>query len=192
MKRFCLFLFILFLILPSRPGHAQPSMNVSEYEVKAAFLYHFAKFVEWPSTAVHDTTLPFLIGILGKDPFGSVLDKLIGSKSVKGKKILIRRFGDLSGLTYCQLLFIANSEKQVLPQIFERLRGAATLTVGEMEGFTDSQGMVQFVMKDNHVHFMINVDASEAAGLKLSSKLLNLAVGVKKKPGNGGGNDPYG
>jgi hypothetical protein len=187
MKRLCLFSFILVSMLTSRTVHAQTGMNVSEYEVKAAFLYNFAKFVEWPSSTAQDTTLPFLIGILGKDPFGSILDQWIGPKSVKGRKLLIRRFNDLSGLTFCHLLFISNSERSNLPQIFEKLHGANTLTVGEMEGFMEKQGMIQFVMRDNRVHFMINVDASEAAGLKLSSKLLNLAVGLKKKPGNGAG-----
>jgi hypothetical protein len=185
MKRLCLFSIILISFFASRPSHAQQSVNVSEYEVKAAFLYNFAKFVEWPSSAVQDTTLPFLIGILGRDPFGTILDQLIGPKSVKGKKMLIRRFNDAAGLTYCHLLFISNSERLNLPQILEKLRGATTLIVGEMEGFADSQGMVQFVIKDNRVRFMINVDASEEAGLKLSSKLLNLAVGVKKRSGNG-------
>jgi hypothetical protein len=187
MKRFFLFLIIASLFFASAPIRAQEIMRVSEYEVKAAFLFNFAKFVEWPAGATQDTSCCFYIGILGRDPFGPVLDRLIGSKNVKNKKILIRRFNDPCDLEFCHLLFISNSERPNWNAIREKLRGARTLTVGEMEGFTDNRGMIQFVMIDDRVHFLINADAAENAGLKLSSKLLNLAVGVKRKSVKGNG-----
>ncbi|HEX9933563.1 MAG TPA: YfiR family protein [bacterium] len=168
-------------------AYAQEDVLVSEYEVKAAFLYNFAKFVEWPTSAVRDTTSPFVIGVLGRDPFGAILDQVIGSKSIKGKRLVIRRFSDWTGLSFCHLLFVSSSERTNLSLILEKLSRSCTLTVAEMEGFTENRGMVQFVMRDNRIHFMINAVAADEAGLKLSSKLLNLAVGVKKKSGNGGG-----
>lgn len=181
MKRSCFFIVIWIGCFIQTTVLAQESLIVSEYEVKAAFLYNFAKFVEWPAGVMGDSTVPFMIGILGNNSFGSVLDHVVGSKTVKGRRIVIRQFNGLQDLKFCHLLFISNSERNQLFHVMERIGEASTLTVGEMDGFIDKDGMIQFMMKGNRIHFSINLDAAEKARLKLSSKLLNLALTIVKK-----------
>ena len=152
-----------------------------EYEVKAAFLYSFATFVEWPEDAVPESGGTFIIGVLGTDPFGPLLDKIAASKTVRGKPIAVRRFATIDDYTPCHVLFVARSERERLPAIVERLRGAAVLVVGDGAGFAEAGATVNLVIEKNKVRFEINQAAAERAGLKVSSKLLRLARHVKDK-----------
>jgi hypothetical protein len=151
-----------------------------EYPVKAAFLYHFVEFVEWPlASPLPPSTIT--IGVLGKDPFGDVLDKAILKKVVAGRTLTIRRFAGLAALEPCAILFISSSEMPLLPEILQRLQGASVLTVGEADRFARRGGMIGFVLEDNRVKLEVNRAAAEKAGLQLSSKLL--AVSRLVKPG---------
>lgn len=151
----------------------------SEYQMKAAFLYHFAKFVEWPPRAFSDATEPLCVGILGEDPFGDALEQIFKNNTVAGRRVLIQRSDTLERLRNCQIVFISLSQKRHLPQIFRSLEHARVLTIGEASDFSRQGGMIGFTMHDSRVRFEINVDATARAGLRISSKLLNLATIVR-------------
>ena len=145
-----------------------------EYLVKAAFLYNFARFVDWPADSFKDPQSPFEICILGKDPFGKALDS-IKNKAVKGRAMRIRMCRTMGEVGGCHLLFISASEKRNLNPILNALKNSNTLTVSEMEMFAQSGGMINFIMVGNKVHFEINPEAAEAHQLKISSQILKLA-----------------
>lgn len=164
------------------PGLAAEDEAVTrEYEVKAAFLYNFATFIEWPKGAVPDAGDTFVIGVFGEDPFGAVLDAIAASKTVQGKRIVVRRFTAIEDYMPCHILFVARSEHKRLAEILERLAGAPVLIVGENAGFAETGGIVNLVIEDNKVRFEINQNAAQRAGLKISSKLLRLARIVEDK-----------
>jgi len=148
----------------------------SEYQLKAAFIYNFAKFIDWPAEAFKDDRSPFIIGILGDDPFGNNLERTVAGKMINTHPITIQNFREAGDATKCHLLFISNSKKEQLPEIIKKLHGATVLTVGETERFVETGGMINFVNEDKKVRFQINDDATKAAKLKLSSKLLSLAL----------------
>jgi hypothetical protein len=146
----------------------------SEYQVKAVFLYNFAKFVEWPEQDVADGRL--LLCIFGADPFGQDIDTSIDGKTVRGKRLTVTRMGVGDELRRCQILFVPAAELIQWPLIFEELRGAPVLTVGEGDGFAARGGMINFLIEDRKVRFEINPTASQVAGVRISSQLLKLAT----------------
>ena len=164
----------LALLLPADAG-AQASQP-SEYQVKAAFLFNFAKFVEWPPETFAGETSPLVIGILGDNPFGTDLERTVAGKLINNRPITIRSFPTAAEAANCHILFISSSEKKRLPDIIQSLHGTAVLTVGETDQFIASGGMVNFVQEASKIRFQINDDAAKAARLKISSKLLTLAV----------------
>jgi hypothetical protein len=167
------------LLLAPAPGLRSSERDpLPEYPVKAAFLYHFVEFVEWPRGSPLPPT-KVTIGVLGRDPFGEVLDKAILKKVVQGRTLTIRRFASIDALEPCQILFISTSEMAHLPQILERLQGAAVLTVGEADRFARRGGMIGFVLEDDRVRLEVNRAAADKAGLQVSSKLLAVARVVK-------------
>jgi hypothetical protein len=135
---------------------AQSAPN--EYEVKAACLYNFLKYVEWPAPAFAAADNPWIIGVLGEDPFGTV-----------------RRAAQLEDITPCQLLFLGRSEKGRVKKVLANLQGASTLTVSEFETFAEQWGIINFVMSGEKIRFEINLSAAQRAGLKMSPKLLDVA-----------------
>lgn len=152
--------------------------TASEYEIKAAFLYNFAKFVEWPPSTFTDSKQPFNICVLGADPFGHLLDDAVLGKNIAGHPVFNTRSRLLRDLPDCHIIFVSGSPRVPLSDVLNKLRGKNVLLVGESEDFAVSGGTVQFVLEGNHVRFVINLDAAERAGLKISSKLLALAVVV--------------
>ena len=161
-----------------------PATSASEYQIKAAFLYNFAKFIEWPAEVFHGAGTPMVIGIVGDDPFGSILDQTVNGKTANGRELVVRRFKSHQDLNACHILFISPSEKKRLPQILERLKGTSVLTISEVDHFAQHGGIINFVMEGNKVHFEINVDMAERARLKISAKLLTLARVVRgESPG---------
>ena len=169
------------VLLGSRPVAAAP-IAASEYEVKAAFLYNFIKFVEWPPKAFPAQNSPIIIGVLADDdPFlgpGSrvnLLDHTVDGKIINDRKIVVQHSSRINDLRNCQLLFISKSERNRLKEIFASIHGMNILTVGETDNFCQSGGAINFIMHEGKVRFEINVTAAEKAGLKISSKLLNVA-----------------
>jgi hypothetical protein len=149
---------------------------IPEYQVKAAFIYKFATYIRWPATTVPDATTPFVIGIIGKDPFGPALRDLVRGERVQGRVILIMRLSRLEEALRCDVLFISSSERGNLRQIFAALGGAPVLTVGDMDQFAELGGMINLITTEDHqIRFDINKNAIDRAGLKASSQLLHLA-----------------
>lgn len=163
------------LISGAGRAHAQESQP-SEYQLKAAFLYNFAKFVEWPAAALPQNDSPFVIGILGENPFNDDLKKTVAGKKILDHPITVVPLPSVAAATNCHILFISTSEKDRLPEIFQALSQTSVLTVGEMERFTQAGGIINFTREGNKIRFEISDDAAKRAGLKISSKLLSLAV----------------
>jgi hypothetical protein len=155
---------------PPSAGAAGPS----EYEVKAAFLYNFARFVEWPLDAPGvDGT--FVITVLGRDPFGSVLDDTLRGKAIEGKRVVVRRVLRTEDMGRSHIVFISDSEKERLPAILKSLDAAPVLTVGEMSQFAERGGVICFKVDQERIRLEINVAAAQRSRLRISSQLLKLA-----------------
>lgn len=161
------------VLLLSRAPAQSPAAG--EYQVKAAFLYNFAKFVEWPPSSFSNASAPLRICVLGQDPFGQELRNITNEKIVNGHKLQVDQVVDVHTAKTCQILFVASSEKAQLNRILEGVRGSDVLTIGDTKGFVGLGGIINFVLENNRVQFEINHKAAEQAGLKISSKLLNVA-----------------
>jgi YfiR/HmsC-like len=151
----------------------------SEYEVKAAFLFNFAKFIDWPPEVFADTNSPIVVGVLGKNVFGNNLEKTIRDRKVNNRGFQFRNYTSITEVTNCQILFISPSEKADFPKIVGALHNASVLTVSETDGFIQAGGMINFMIQDNKIRFQISDEAAKKGRLKISSKLLSLAVPAK-------------
>jgi len=149
----------------------------SEYEIKAACLYNFAKLIEWPENAFENDDIPFFIGVLGEDPFGGALERVIQDRTIGERKIAIRRS---SGHASCQLLFISSSESENISSVLKTIEGRHVVTVGEFDDFVDQGGVIELFIEDNKVRFSVNVDAAKRAGVTMDSDLLRLSTVVEK------------
>lgn len=156
---------------------ATSAQTATEYQVKAAFLYNFAKFVEWPSSSFSSPSAPLQICVFGRDPFGEELRNITNEKMVNGHRLEVRRAMDLQQARSCHILFVAFSGASV-KSILEGLHGASVLTVGDSKGFAEQGGMINFILENDRVKFEVSSKAAEKAGLKISSKLLSLAKSV--------------
>ncbi|MDB6021637.1 MAG: hypothetical protein JWQ04_1494 [Pedosphaera sp.] len=163
--------------LCARADEAGPS----EYQVKAAFLYNFAKFVKWPESAFAESNSPITIGIVGEDPFGSALALAVKDKTINGHPLNLRPVTSPAEMRFCQVVFLCQKPKRNLAETVAALKQASILTVSETDRFTEAGGMINFVMEGTKVRFEINDAAATQAGLTISSKLLNLA---RKKGGD--------
>ena len=146
-----------------------------EYHVKAAFLYNFARFVEWPGATFRTQHDPLVICVLGADPFGSALDETLAGKQLDGRALQIVRIPDASQANACQIVFISSSERKKIGAILAALPAAGVLTVGEMDSFATAGGIINFTLNKGRVSFQVNPRAAEKAGLQISSRLLSLA-----------------
>jgi len=153
---------------------------VDEYQVKAAFLCNFARFVEWPAQTSKAPSEPIAICVLGQDPFGRVLEDTVNGKWVAERELVTRRISDASKAGSCQILFVSSSERKRLRTILGGVRSSGILTVGEIESFTAEGGMINFTLERGRVRFEINLEAAEQEGLHISSKVLSLARLVKR------------
>jgi len=154
-----------------------------EYQIKAAFLYNFTQFVEWPTNTLSDTNTALTIGILGNDPFGKTLDDIVRDEKVNGHPLVIKRFRRLEDIkdTECHILFVCQSEAGRIDDILRALKNRSILTVGETEGFAKNGGMIRFITEKNKTRLRINTDATKDGNLVISAKLLRLAEIVTTK-----------
>jgi hypothetical protein len=166
---------LAWLLVSSLPAGALAAPALTEYEVKAGFLYHFGWFVEWPDATAQERAPTFVIGVLGANPFGAVLDDVMRGKSIRERPVVIQYYRRVEEAVSSHVLFISASEEVRLPAILTALSGASVLTVSDVERFTSRGGMIGLRLVAQKVHFDINVQAAERAGLKLSSQLLRLA-----------------
>lgn len=146
-----------------------------EYQLKAVFLYNFAQFVEWPSTAFVDAASPLVIGILGDDPFGAYLDGTVRGEQVNGHPLAVRRFQRVEDIRDCHILFVGEKNGKHLEAILDSLKGRSVLTVSDGERFASHGGMIGFVNDQRRIRLRINLAAARAADLTISSKLLRPA-----------------
>ncbi|HYX24364.1 MAG TPA: YfiR family protein [Thermoanaerobaculia bacterium] len=160
---------------------AGAEVAASEYAVKAAFLYNFTKFVDWPPRVFTDERSPLKICVLGADPFGKALRSFM-DEEVGGRRLQLLRVDTLNNPAACHVLFVSRSERDRLPQILAAVRGAPVLTVADTPEFLDDGGMVNFVLEGGKVRFEIDPEAAERSGIRISSKLLALARHVKGRP----------
>ena len=149
------------------------------YRVKAAFLFNFAKFVEWPAAAFRTPSDPLLICIAGENPFGDSLERAVQGKSAGTHPFVIRVISEIPQGAACQILFVPDSERRRFAAA-DLPRTAGLLTVGETGGFAAQGGVVNFKIEGGHVRFQINLDAAERQKLVISSKLLSLAEVLRK------------
>jgi hypothetical protein len=157
---------------------AAKAQSATEYQVKAAFLFNFAKFVEWPPASFPDASAPLQICVLGRDPLGEELRNIASDKTVNGRKIEVHQVSDVLRARSCHILYIAPSGTVPVKQIVEGLHGASVLTVGDCKGFAEQGGMINFVLENDRVKFEVSSKAAEQVGLKISSKLLSVAKSV--------------
>ena len=153
-----------------------------EYQVKAAYLYNFGRFVEWPARVTSASTGSFTICVLGEDPFGRALDSTLAGETRGNQKVAARRISSVQESVDCQILFISSSEAKRLNAIIEALGNSAVLTVSDIPQFSRRGGMIQLVMEGNRIRFEVNLTATQRAGLTLSSELLKVATAVRKSP----------
>jgi hypothetical protein len=159
---------------------APSSPRSPEYLIKAAYLYNFAMFIDWPSDAFSSEDSPIVIGILGTDPFGWALDRTVQDKTINHRPLIVERLQWSQELRHCHILFVSASDAPKFAEVAHRLAGSSVLIVGDTPEATSSGGTINFTVEDNKVQFEINVDAARRARLKISSKLLNLAKVVRR------------
>ncbi len=166
---------VLALLLLAAPTvRAQEAYR--EYDVKAAFLYNFVKFVEWPPAAFRDDRSPIEICVHGTDPFGQSLDDVVKGETVGARGLSIRRPASFEG---CHVLFVCASERERMSEVLAAVGGRPVLTVADSDGFLRAGGMINFVLDEGRVRFRINQAAAERVRLTISSKLLRLATGSR-------------
>jgi hypothetical protein len=153
-----------------------------EYQVKAAFLYNFTKFVEWPAHGFADDAAPIVIAVLGENPFGDELEKLVHDRKVNGRTLHILRTQSAAAARSAHVVFIGHEDERQFEHELTALHAAGVLTVGESERFAAAGGIVRFTMLDDKVRFEINVAAAERGGLKISAQLQKLAVAIHHQP----------
>jgi hypothetical protein len=154
--------------------------ETDEYKLKAAFLYNFAKFVTWPSNSFEGPDSPFVICIVGEDPFGRGLDDAVAGRVLNGRPLRIERITEPAKAAVCQILFVGSSERKRVTAILAALPTVGILTVGENVGFSTSGGIINFTLNGGHLKFEINRRAAERAGLRISSRLLALGQIIDK------------
>jgi hypothetical protein len=161
--------------LDATAATATAAEGPGEYEVKAALLFNFARFVEWPASSFSGADAPFVVAVVGNDPFGPALERTLSGKAIGGRPIQVRRWRKARDRGPCQILFVAASERGSLRAILDEVREQPVLTVGDMTDFATSGGIIGLVMDRNHVRFEINSTNATRAHLAISSRLLSLA-----------------
>lgn len=152
----------------------------TETQVKAAYLYNFGKFVTWQSDGA-PTPNTLQICILGKDPFGGVLDATVAGESIDGRKITVRRIGRVQEAAACSILFVSSSEEGRLSSVIAAVQPFGALTVSDIPAFAEKGGMIGFIQEENRIRFEVNRRAAEQSHLAVSSELLKVAVKVLER-----------
>ena len=156
-------------------AQALDSSDSSEYLIKAGFIYNFAKLVGWPGSAFAQADSPIVIGILGTDPFGGIIDRILADKKVDARRFVIKRLKWGMEFKDCDILFVGASEAVHLEEVIRAVKGLPILTIGETPGFAKRGCIINLIVEDNKVRFEVNLDAAKQADLNVSSRLLALA-----------------
>ncbi len=161
-------------VCPSQPP-TQSDASSTEFLVKAAFVYNFTQFVDWPAGSFARNDSPIVIGLVGSDPLGQAIEHTIQEKRTNGRPFVIRRLGIDAALRECHMVVVSRDEAQRLDKIVEILQSAPVLTIGESQGFANRGGIINLVLQDGKIGMEVNVLAARMAHLSISSKLLSLA-----------------
>jgi hypothetical protein len=170
--------------VPSNAGAADGAAAAPgrEYEIKAAFLYNFTKFVDWPAQTFANADAPIVIGVLGDSPCVQALERLVKDRKVNGRTIVVRRIASAAEAKVTQMLFVGSAQEAQFAGLEPALHSLPVLTVGESPGFATLGGTIDFVPQGDKIRFEINIDAAEHAGLKISAQLQKLAAVVHRSP----------
>jgi hypothetical protein len=171
-------LLVLAAWLPGRALHAQALGGALEYQVKAAYLLNFTRYVEWPDQAFTSPTAPIDICLLGADPFGGALEQAVAGRVTRGRPLIVQLKRTAAEARYCPVVFVPGPIWRRNPAVLEQLRGHGVLTVGDTEDFAKAGGIIGFTIQDESVRFVVNLDARDLAGLRISSRMLALAAGL--------------
>ena len=167
-------LVVAMTLVGAHAGAAQ-AVRASASEVQAVFLFNFAQFVDWPAEAFPDPQAPLVIGILGKDPFGSFLDETVRGEKVRGRAFKVDRYRRVEDVKDCQILFISRSEAKRLDGILAALKGRPILTVSNGDDFERPGGVIRFILDESKIRLSVDLEAAQVARLTFSSKLLRSA-----------------
>ena len=167
---------VLFSAANSQRIAAEEAFAPTAPEVMAAMIYNFALFIDWPTTESEAKQSPFVIGVFSEDPIGIFLENSAKVETLQGRRIQIRHLATVNDVKSCRILVVSHSQKKRLPEILDALRGEPTLTVGDIDDFAQLGGMIAFKKEGSRIRFQINSDAATRVGLKISSKLLHLAI----------------
>lgn len=159
------------------PAHAELT---KEYQLKAAFLYNFTRFVNWPPERFPEKESPIVIGIWGTNPFGEELEKIVAERKINGRAITVRTVSSPADARSVHLMFVSAAETSRLDETLAQLHDAHVLTVGESQPFAAAAGIITFKLEGDKLRFAINLKASEQAGIKISAQLLKLAITVRR------------
>lgn len=172
----------LFSLVVGLGGASLVQAEVSkEYQVKAAFLYNFTKFVEWPSQRFTDATAPIVVGILGQNPFGHELENIVRNRTVNGRSIVVRELASVAEARDVHLLFVSAAETKRFGELTTSLQASGTVIVSEVTGSARGSGVIVFTLREDQVRFEIDQGAAELSGVRLSAQLLKLATVVHKR-----------
>lgn len=163
------------LLVSNTLVNAQSNGPSREYQLKAIFLFNFTHYVEWPADTFEQEDSPFVIGILGPNPFGPLMETTVAGEKVKGHPVVIQHYSNVSEIKNCHILFINIAEDKKRDDVIALLKGRTILTVSDAANFSRGGGMIRFFTLYNKIKFEINPDASKSADLVISSKLLRLA-----------------
>jgi len=172
-----LFMLTVFLLSFAHNALATPR----EYELKAAYLYRYSKFIDWSATPFADSNQPFSFCILGKNPFKQIFEKIVANKKVHNRIAQVSYLEGMAAAKECQVLFISGSEQQNITEITTLLTGKPILTVSDVSGFVRQGGMIEFYSHRNRVRFFIDPDAIRATGLAINAHLLRVADIVRSQ-----------
>jgi hypothetical protein len=168
--------------VPEAAGGGPGAEVPLEQEVKAAYVYNFVKFVTWPAESPLTRSPALTICILDDDPLADAVDATVRDRRVEGRPLAVRRFRKADEVVPCAVLFVSRGMAGRLPQLLEQLRGWPVLTVSDAEGFTSQGGVISLFLEDKRIGFEIGVAAAQAAGLRISSKLLRLSRPAPGRP----------
>lgn len=162
------------------PAAADGAKSAAENKVKAAFLYHFTRFVQWPDSAFFNAQTPITIGVLADGKIAEAAEETISGQIVRNRKVVVRRFKSVRDITECHVLFIGSSHDAQMSKALDAVKGSSALVVGEASRFIDRGGVIGFIVDSERVKFEVNLKAAKKQRLEISSKLLDLAQNVIK------------
>ena len=163
------------VFLPARGGAHADGPPPREYQLKAAFIFNFAQFVEWPGDTFSAPDAPLVIGVMGDSTMAASLEMACRGKTAGKREIVVKNLSGADAIRSAQIVFIGAAERDRLPELIRRATAESVLTVGDFDGFTAASGMVRFLTEDNRLRFEVNLDAVNAGKLRVSAQLLKLA-----------------